>query len=150
MRHWIVYWCFIVESWSVKNRAGFLKDVTKPVHSLPLHSYPWRIVNSDCSWQNLLGKNIFKPLAMWRDSFSTGGLGLLGCKPSSHEEERGKEPILGREAKRSKWAIVQSNEEKLKRIWIWSAMSQMQQLKQLSPGTMILKHKNPQLIFQQQ
>lgn len=111
MRHWIVCRCFIVESQAGQLcvKAGmdlfffiflFFKDLTKPGHGVLLHGCPWR---ENCKFKLLMvkslgkkKKNVFKLLVIWKDSFRTGGVGLLGCKPSSHEKERCKEPVLGR------------------------------------------------------
>lgn len=145
MRHWIVCRCSVAELQSVqlwvKSKISFLKESTKLGHNLLLCICPWGL---NCKFRLLvvefLGKNVFKHLAIWRHSFNRDGLGLLGWTPSSHEE-RGKDPVLGREAKRNKQTTIHSNEEKLKEIWIQPAVTQMQQLRKISLGTMGFYHQ---------
>lgn len=106
MRHWIVFRCFIAV---LKLYNSVLKYWISG--GIFYKVWAWRafvcqkIVNSDCTQWNLLEKNLFRFLATWRDSFRTGGLGLLGCKSLSHGKGISKEPVPSRQAKRSKWAI---------------------------------------------
>lgn len=84
---------------------------------------------------------VFKRLAIWRHSFGAGGLGLLGCKPSSLEKERGKDAVLGRETKKEQTNHNSFKWGNIKGIWIQPTVTQMQQLRKISPGKIVFHHQ---------
>lgn len=115
-------------------------ESTKLGHSLLLCICPW-ILN--CKFKLLvvefLGKIIY--LNFWQSEDSASVEMIWGCWATNIHLKR-------REAKTLFWAEkpkgakkIHSNEEKLKGIWIQPAVTQIQQLRKISPETMVFHHQ---------